>query len=175
MAYTFYQLFLVFNPFADTPNKHSDENPNESDHNVWACRNWDHWTSSIDVSLVCIGVERAAFHGRLQHGDTGRHPHRFIVESICRLFRVPYKGLVSYRTADSRIVLSPSAGNERVRYVDLEFAINKRTVVIDSPSSRCVVVVTVPYQAGFIGFFNSYYCNGPILKLDLMRLLGTFR
>lgn len=34
MAYTFYQLFLVFNPFADTPNKHSDENPNESDHNV---------------------------------------------------------------------------------------------------------------------------------------------
>lgn len=153
MAYTFYQLFLVFNPFADTPNKHSDENPNESDHNVWACRNWDHWTSSIDVSLVCIGVERAAFHGRLQHGDTGRHPNRFIVESICRLFRVPYKGLVSYRTADSRIVLSPSAGNERVRYLDLEFAINKRTVVIDSPSSRCVVVVTVPYQAGFIGFF----------------------
>lgn len=126
------------------------------------------------MSLVCIGVERAAFHGRLQHGDTGRHPHRFIVESICRLFRVPYKGLVSYRTADSRIVLSPSAGNERVRYLDLEFAINKRTVVIDSPSSRCVVVVTVPYQAGFIGF-NSYYCNGPILKLDLMRLLGTFR
>ena len=105
------------------------------------------------MSLVCIGVERAAFHGRLQHGDTGRHPHRFIVESICRLFRVPYKGLVSYRTADSRIVLSPSAGNERVRYLDLEFAINKRTVVIDSPSSRCVVVVTVPYQAGFIGFF----------------------
>ena len=88
---------------------------------------------------------------------------------------IPYKGLVSYRTADSRIVLSPSAGNERVRYLDLEFAINKRTVVIDSPSSRCVVVVTVPYQAGFIGFFNSYYCNGPILKLDLMRLLGTFR
>lgn len=127
------------------------------------------------MSLVCIGVERAAFHGRLQHGDTGRHPHRFIVESICRLFRVPYKGLVSYRTADSRIVLSPSAGNERVRYLDLEFAINKRTVVIDSPSSRCVVVVTVPYQAGLIGFFNSYYCNGPILKLDLMRLLGTFR
>lgn len=127
------------------------------------------------MSLVCIGVERAAFHGRLQHGDAGRNPHRFIIESICRLLRVPFKGLVCYRATESRIVLSPSAGNERVRYLDLEFAINKRTVVIDSPSSRCIVVVTVPYRAGLIGFFNSYYCNGPILKLDLMRLLGTFR
>lgn len=117
------------------------------------------------MSLVCIGVERAAFHGRLQHGDTGRHPHRFIVESICRLFRVPYKGLVSYHTADSRIVLSPSAGNERVRYLDLEFAINKRTVVIDSPSSRCIVVVTVPYQAGLIGFLIPITATVPSLSL----------
>lgn len=117
------------------------------------------------MSLVCIGVERAAFHGRLQHGDAGRNPHRFIIESICRLLRVPFKGLVCYRATESRIVLSPSAGNERVRYLDLEFAINKRTVVIDSPSSRCIVVVTVPYQAGLIGFLIPITATVPSLSL----------